>query len=408
MYRPRIALCYTGGKDSTLALHLLLHRPDLLTSLLHVDHAPADSLARPPHTVRLPVAAPQSQSDLPYSLATLVTFAPPQPSFLSHPVPVIQAQARAMALPHVMAEVCGPDYAASYAACIARLNVDILVTGDMMDICGGFMTRAAAAARVPLWCPLWDIARGVVWDLVLDVFKMSVVITCVHTRKFYRTFAHQEKLARATAALLALPMAAQQGSGSGGSLGAEVEHDEALMMMMMDHDDHFVSLSPSLSPLRESSVASSGMDLEVAPSSSSSRKRQASPTLAGSPPPARRARKSAAAPAATTTLDDVDDLVAASSLAPSDADAQLAVARAHAHATVGRIADRALVRDWLDAAAVLDGVDVAGEMGEFHSMVVSAPLFVRGTVVLDLHGSSVDPSGEYVHVVVDDCRVVPM
>lgn len=104
-------------------------------------------------------------------------------SFRAHPFALIQQQAAALNLPHSVVEISGPDFSASYTAALrqlaaegmevrgglhacarnehaparskrpslasgAPLTAQALATGDITDVCSGFMETAAANAQV--------------------------------------------------------------------------------------------------------------------------------------------------------------------------------------------------------------------------------------------------------------------
>lgn len=75
---------------------------------------------------------------------------------LQRPYSLQLPQAAALGLPHAVCTVEGPDYEAAYRANIAALKadhgIDALVTGDIVDVCNGFMCRAVAGSGVELWC----------------------------------------------------------------------------------------------------------------------------------------------------------------------------------------------------------------------------------------------------------------
>ncbi|KNE57783.1 hypothetical protein AMAG_04634 [Allomyces macrogynus ATCC 38327] len=187
---PRLAVCFTGGKDSTLVVHLLLHAPHLLATALAIDTHPSSSPASPPPGFPFPCTPPPPTTTTTASHAALVphliTFhdaLAASRDFLSHPVHAIRRQAQAMGLPHQVVAVAGPDYVGSYAAAVAALDVDVLVTGDLVDADRGFMANVCTRAGVRLWCPLWGADRQMVWDLVHDL-GLVPVLTCVHVPRF--------------------------------------------------------------------------------------------------------------------------------------------------------------------------------------------------------------------------------
>lgn len=138
---------WTGGKDSCLALH------EALTSGCCVRG--------------------------------LVTFAPPEPQFLAHPVAVMQAQARALDLPHRLLTV-EPPHEENYTRNIRALReqgVDLLITGDISEVGGSpnWICRCAEPAGMPVWTPLWGRDRRTLLDDLLAQ-KFSVLFSCVKTR----------------------------------------------------------------------------------------------------------------------------------------------------------------------------------------------------------------------------------
>src|ERR1043165_5793914 len=93
------AVLWTGGKDSVLALH---------------------EARRSGCRVRC-----------------LVTFAPPEPDFLAHPVAFMKLQSEALGLPHLVWPVHQP-FAESYEAGLRWLqetmNIDTVITGDIAEV----------------------------------------------------------------------------------------------------------------------------------------------------------------------------------------------------------------------------------------------------------------------------------
>ena len=164
-----------------LALHLV--NGDAPHPLLHAD-ADAAGAAAAGH------AAAAGRR-----ISLLVTFAPaPAPgerragdAFRAHPLRVIEAQAAALALPHVVCQVGPPSYLDSYAAALRALRdergVTGLVTGDIEDVAGGFMAAAAKAAGVDLVTPLWRAPRDAILGALFDL-GIDATISCVALAKF--------------------------------------------------------------------------------------------------------------------------------------------------------------------------------------------------------------------------------
>ncbi len=167
MSTRRAAVSFTGGKDSTLTIHLLTMPPEI-----GVDEDLKSRLEKcSGSTVEL-----------------LVTFLPAggTADFKAHPLNVMALQAEAMGFKHITMEVDAP-YLDSYKNNIRRLKdefgITALATGDMMDVSQGFMPRAVEGTGVELLTPLWEMDRQKVLDLVWH-YKMSPLITCINTKLF--------------------------------------------------------------------------------------------------------------------------------------------------------------------------------------------------------------------------------
>ncbi|ORX46473.1 adenine nucleotide alpha hydrolases-like protein [Hesseltinella vesiculosa] len=140
------ALSFTGGKDCCLAYHRVMEQG--------------------------------------CKVAVLVTFAPKDQRFKAHPLPVVQQQAKAMGLPHLICTIEGPNYLQSYRDALAQLKndygIDTLVTGDILQVCSDFMERACADI-VALVRPLWQQPREQLLTEILDNF--DVLVTCINRQK---------------------------------------------------------------------------------------------------------------------------------------------------------------------------------------------------------------------------------
>ncbi|CAM9749368.1 unnamed protein product [Chrysoparadoxa australica] len=123
-----------------------------------------------------------------YDIVALVTFAPEATKpFLSHPIPLMKLQAEALGIPHqvqlLKTSTDGITYEEAYRQGMASLakqhNATHLITGDILDVCSGFMPRAAAGSGLEIVRPLWQREREV---MVADIHKagMEVTISCAN------------------------------------------------------------------------------------------------------------------------------------------------------------------------------------------------------------------------------------
>ncbi|KAF9333947.1 hypothetical protein BG006_002926 [Podila minutissima] len=145
----RAAISFTGGKDCTMAL----------------------CLTKPTHDI-----------------VVLVTFGPKNfKSFKAHSLEVIQLQAKAIGIPHVLVEIGeeGKTHLECYREKIAELkeqyNLDLFVTGDILNVCDNFMTRATQDI-IPLSCPIWAIDRHKLLDSLFER-QFELLITCASIKK---------------------------------------------------------------------------------------------------------------------------------------------------------------------------------------------------------------------------------
>lgn len=142
------ALLWTGGKDGALALHEA-------------------------RTSGLPVTQ-------------LITFTPQAPHFRAHPLPLIEAQARALGLPHRCVMIAEP-FGESYVNAIRELKekdaLDALITGDIAEVGGypNWIRQCAAPSGMGVLTPLWGRDRRTLLDQLLAL-GFDVRFSCVKKR----------------------------------------------------------------------------------------------------------------------------------------------------------------------------------------------------------------------------------
>jgi len=114
----------------------------------------------------------------------LVTFAPHQERFLAHPLALMRLQARALALPHYVIEVEEP-FERGYENAISSLKkesgIDALVTGDISEVAGhesNWMADRGERCGVDVLSPLWHRDRLELLNRLLSL-GFKVVFSCV-------------------------------------------------------------------------------------------------------------------------------------------------------------------------------------------------------------------------------------
>lgn len=139
------AVLWTGGKDSSLALH----------------EAEATG----------------------YPVKHLVTFVPLGAEFLAHPLSVMKYQAEALGLPHHTLEITEP-FKESYENAIrtlkVRFDINTLITGDIAEADGRphWITECSISSRVEVLTPLWGCDRQELIEQLLSR-KFQVIFSCV-------------------------------------------------------------------------------------------------------------------------------------------------------------------------------------------------------------------------------------
>jgi uncharacterized protein (TIGR00290 family) len=116
----------------------------------------------------------------------LVTFAPPEPDFLAHPIAFMKLQAEALSLPHFLLPVHEP-FAESYEAGLHWLKetngIDTVVTGDIAEVGGSpnWIRERSRPVGMNVITPLWGRDRLTLLQQLLAA-EFKVVFSCVKTR----------------------------------------------------------------------------------------------------------------------------------------------------------------------------------------------------------------------------------
>lgn len=131
-----------------------------------------------------------------YSIRCLVTFAPPEPDFLAHPLGFIKMQARALALPHYVLTV-NPPFEKSYEAGLRRLRDEMriacVITGDIAEVGGNpnWIRERSRPVGMNVHTPLWGRDRSVLMQQLLDL-EFKVRFSCVNTRRLDKSWIGRE------------------------------------------------------------------------------------------------------------------------------------------------------------------------------------------------------------------------
>lgn len=121
-----------------------------------------------------------------YCVRCLVTFAPPEPDFLAHPLSFIKMQAQALALPHYVLPISAP-FEKSYETSLRRLRdemgINCVVTGDIAEVNGNpnWIRERSRPVGMSVHTPLWGRDRNILLRQLLERgFKAR--FSCVKTR----------------------------------------------------------------------------------------------------------------------------------------------------------------------------------------------------------------------------------
>jgi Predicted ATPases of PP-loop superfamily len=144
-----VAMLWTGGKDSAMALH------EAVRTGLRV--------------------------------CCLATFAPPQPDFKAHPLAVMVLQAEALGLPHRVLSVAAPfeqGYEAALRGLRDELGIDGVVSGDIAAVGGlpNWMAERCRSLGLTAHAPLWGRDRQVLLRQLRER-GFRAILSCIDTRR---------------------------------------------------------------------------------------------------------------------------------------------------------------------------------------------------------------------------------
>ena len=121
-----------------------------------------------------------------HQVVALITFAPPAPRFLAHPLSQVRRQAAALALPHRLVTIEAPfdlGYERALAALKEEWQLDGVVTGDIDSVGGApnWIRERCRSLGLTVHTPLWQQPREA---LLADMLARGIVahLSCVDTR----------------------------------------------------------------------------------------------------------------------------------------------------------------------------------------------------------------------------------
>ncbi len=115
----------------------------------------------------------------------LVTFAPPEPKFLAHPLAFIKLQAQALELPHYVLSIRDP-FEKSYESALGELRdkmgVNTVITGDIAEVAGrpNWIRERSRPIGMAVQTPLWGRGRLTLLQQLLDN-GFQVLFSCIKT-----------------------------------------------------------------------------------------------------------------------------------------------------------------------------------------------------------------------------------
>lgn len=121
-----------------------------------------------------------------YDVHCLVTFVPPQPNFVAHPLVFIKMQAQALALPHYILSINEPfeeSYETALCGLRDEMGINTLITGDIAEVNGklNWIRERSRPVGMNVHTPLWGRDRlTLLQQQLASGFK--AIFSCVDTR----------------------------------------------------------------------------------------------------------------------------------------------------------------------------------------------------------------------------------
>jgi diphthine-ammonia ligase len=121
-----------------------------------------------------------------FDVRCLVTFAPPKPDFLAHPLAFMKLQAEALGLPHHVLPVREPfaeGYETHLRAMRSDMGIDAVVTGDIAEVNGSpnWIRERSRPVGMEVHTPLWGRDRQTLLEELLSR-RFTVRFSCVKKR----------------------------------------------------------------------------------------------------------------------------------------------------------------------------------------------------------------------------------
>lgn len=108
-----------------------------------------------------------------YTITHLITFAPENPNFKAHNLALIQHQAKAIDLPHLLLTVKAPMqeiYENNIATIKRKYNIETLITGDIDEVQNheNWIEKCCQKSGMKVYNPLWKKNRKDILNVIIS------------------------------------------------------------------------------------------------------------------------------------------------------------------------------------------------------------------------------------------------